>query len=428
MLEKISEILKNKNILKVMSFTIALLMFLIISETGNPFWKDFFREVKYIENVPINVIYEEEEYFVSGIPNQIPIEISGNENQVTAAEKQKSTFSIQIDLSGRTPGEYTIGNEGMKFNIPSGVDANSAVADLNVDIQERVEKEFIIDLNYVNNNVSNGIIFENPVLSESSVTVVGGNKNIDKIAAIKAFVDLGEITDNKEENKKTLTSKLVAYDKTGNVVNNITFSQETIEVTIGYKFETQSIPVIFEFTGQNTMFVNSICPAGETTECVVNQQINVNAFGSDEGLKELTSAGGVVYTANISNIKGETGTITAFATLPNGVTILDGNMMELNLTLEKGETINQNLLVETTGLASGLSIQAIDELEARVNVEITGSASIIKNFQAQDIKVFIDLSEITGSGTYQIPIQIISRLPIDTKLENQIITINVVGE
>lgn len=115
MVDKISKILQNNNILKVLSFLIAFLSFLVISQSGSPWWRDLFQQTQIVDNVVVTTQYDSEQYYVTGIPSKMPISISGNENQIIAAKNQASGMHVVIDLTGYEPGQYTISSKNMRF-------------------------------------------------------------------------------------------------------------------------------------------------------------------------------------------------------------------------------------------------------------------------------------------------------------------------
>ena len=74
--------LESKWGLRFVALLLALFMFLSVNnvfENINPFDEEGNDdETELIQGMPVDVLYDEDEYYVSGVPNQVNVQLSGN--------------------------------------------------------------------------------------------------------------------------------------------------------------------------------------------------------------------------------------------------------------------------------------------------------------------------------------------------------------
>lgn len=439
MIDKISKLLQNNNILKVLSFLIALIAFLIISQTGSPWWRDLFQQTQVVNNVTVTTNYDSDQYYISGVPDKMPINISGSENQLIAAKNQSNAMHVVIDLSGYSAGNYTVTSQDMKFDVPSGIKASSVIDKFNVDIQKKAMQDFPIELNYNDSHNKDGFTFNTPTLSQNSVTITGGSDTISSITNVQAIVDLGGVDVSNGNGSASIDAKLVAYNKDGNIVDNVTMSTDKINVSFDYKTETVEIPVNYEFSGKDgDQYVSLICPVGSEQQCNINTQTTVKIFGNNEKIKQLTDKGELTYSVDISKLDKNQGQVMGVALVPQGVFVVGGNSKMFDVKLEKGVSKEiKDVSLQTEGLASNLTIKAVSAKDGKVNITVTGANSVINGYKdsegkevpglsAGDIQAYLDLSNITKPGTYEVPILVNKNKPFSFSLSNQMIKIEIV--
>lgn len=438
MVDKISKLLQNNNILKVLSFLIAFLSFLVISQSGSPWWRDLFQQTQIVDNVVVTTQYDSEQYYVTGIPSKMPISISGNENQIIAAKNQASGMHVVIDLTGYEPGQYTISSKNMRFDVPSGIKASSVIGEFNIDIQKKAVQDFPITLTYSDASKQEGFTFSTPTLSQSSVTISGGAQTLNSIANVQALVDLSGIDVTKGDGSAEIEANLVAYSKDGLPVENVTLSVDKIKVSIEYKSQVIELPVDYQISGQGELYVASICPVDNPENCGSGEQPTVKVFGNDESIKQLTSQGKVTYSLDLSQLDKNQGQVPGVALVPQGVYAVGGNSRQFDVKLEKGVTKTiTDVSIQTDGLDPSLSIKAVSAKDGKVSVTVTGAESLINGYtdadgnqvpgiSAGDIGAYLDLSKITEPGSYDVPILINKNKPFTYTLSSQTIKITVV--
>lgn len=426
MLDKLSKILQNNTVLKILAFLISFVLFLIITQTGSPFWQDIFQETQVISDVSVTTQYDKDKYYISGLPDKMPITIKGSENQLIAAKNQTNAMNVVIDLNGYEPGQYQISSSDMNFDVPAGVKATSVISEYEITIQKRGSQSFPLELTYADTQLKDGFMFDNPKLANSYINIVGGTETLSTIANVQAIVDLNGLDTTKASGSANLNAEIKAYDVKGNIVEDIEMEKSTVGVEINYNSETKEVPISYQFSGQGDEYVASICPSGET--CDANTQSTLKIFGDEEKVKEVTDVGSIKYNIDLSKVNQDTGKVPGVAILPKGVFIVGGNSREFDVKLEPGVSKTVDVNISTQGLNSKFSIKAVDKNSVSVPVEVTGASSVINSLTPEDIVASIDLSKVTEPGEYEVPITIQTSKPINYTQKTQVIKITIVEQ
>lgn len=438
MIDKISKLLQNSTVIKIISFLIAFIAFLMISQTGSPWWRDLFQQTQIVNNVVVTTNYDSNKYYVSGLPDKMPISISGSENEIINAKNQEQTMHVYIDLSNYEPGKYTLSASDMRFDVPAGVKASSVVPEYSVDIQNKAVEDMPIQVSYANNNVDNGFVFSTPKLSQNYVKVKGGSETISSISNIEAIVDLSQVNVTGSSGTSSIKANLVAYNASGVPVEDIELSTTSVDVTFDYNVETKEVPVSFEYSGNNDRYVASICPTDQTSECNINTQTIVKIYGDSNKIKSITEKGKLTYAIDLSQVDGNSGVVQGVAILPDGVFVLGGDTKEFKVTLDTGVSKTfDNVNIQTEGLNPKFSIKAVSADDGTVNVKVTGANAVVNGYtdsngnqveglNANDIQVYIDLSNITAPGVYELPIIVNQNKPFTYELNHSSIKVEVV--
>lgn len=426
MIDKLSKILQNNTVLKILAFLISFVLFLIITQTGSPFWQDIFQETQVISDVSVTTQYDKDKYYISGLPDKMPITIKGNENQLIAAKNQANAMNVVIDLNGYEPGQYKISSSDMNFDVPAGVKATSVISEYEITIQKRGSQSFPLELTYADTQLKDGFMFDNPKLANSYINIVGGTETLSTIANVQAIVDLNGLDTTKASGSANLNAEIKAYDVKGNIVEDIEMDKSTVAVEINYNSETKEVPISYQFSGQGDEYVASICPSGET--CDANTQSTLKIFGDEEKVKKVTDVGTIKYNIDLSKVNQDTGKVPGVAILPKGVFIVGGNSREFDVKLEPGVSKTIDVNISTQGLNSKFSIKAVDKNSVSVPVEVTGASSVINSLTPEDIVAHIDLSKVTEPGEYEVPITIQTSKPINYTQKTQVIKITIVEQ
>lgn len=404
----VKKFFRNDNFLRIFSLVIAILFYVTINGVSSV-WSELFLTSSYINSVPVNVIYDDEEYVITGLVSEVNVKVTGSKTNVESVLKQKNTITATLEIPTTEEGDKEINPNNFKFNYNGNVKFEPIVSSFTVSVQKKVTKSFPIELTYVNGaSLTEGYLLSTPELSMQSVEITGGSQDIGAVDRVNALVDLDFINELKDgETEIVVPGKLVAYDKNGEVLTvKMKFSE--ISVTQPIKKETRQLPVEYIFTNNNTSnYVSSACDSAEIVQCEkaesnsLEYKETVQVFGDLEEIDKLTK---VQYKIDMHNMNSTEEELEATAILPNGVYVTNATKKVVVKT-EPGTTKTiENIPVRITGLDSTLSVKAKDETNALVTIKITGAASVVNEITNSDVNLYVDLSSVTTTGEIQVPI------------------------
>lgn len=334
----------------------------------------------------VNIIYNEEQYVVEGLPETVDVTLIGNKADLYIA-KQSSTGGVMVDLTGLTTGthkvniEYDHGHKGIEYSV------NPSMA--TVIIYEKVSDTRDLSYDIVNNNkLDNKLIVNGVKLSADEVTIRGAEYKIEQVATVKALIDLDNLT-QKEAGTQTLNDiTLKAYDSKGNVVD-VEFVPSKIDAEIDLASPSKTVPL--NFAPKGTL------AAGKAIGGYTFSQNEVTIYGDSETLNKVNSLDVVV---DISNLTNDASFKTEIKK-PSGIKSVSVNYItvDLNITDSSSEPVKFSIPLDGINLGEGLVAQPIDNENGLITVEVQGASSVLSLIDETDIKVQIDLEGLS-EGIY----------------------------
>ena len=139
-----------------------------------------------ISNVPIELKYNDSNYFVSSTISAATVHLSGYNRLQLANEENADTrnFYLSIDLNDSKKG--TTVHQIKVENLPTGVSAQVDPASTDVTIEPKATHTFEITPKVDNSQIPAGFSVNSIDLSEQTVEVTAGQESISKIHAIEA--------------------------------------------------------------------------------------------------------------------------------------------------------------------------------------------------------------------------------------------------
>ncbi len=416
----IKSILENDNGLKITAVVIAIFMFISVNQLGNPIWKNYFGDTDYIEGVPLTVKYDSDQYVVSGLPQNINVNISGSENSVQKTLNEKDNLVATLPLSYKGTGSYTISSNQLEFNNTANVQITPATSNFEVTIQEKTEETRSVDIGYINgNNRTQGIMLNQPNLEQKTVQVTGGINDVSNVVSIRGQIDLNQLSEtSNEENTDVLPVDLVPYNKDGEVVSGVSISPNKINVNQTYTKGSVSLPVQFEYNNDDNNYVNAICKS-TVDKCDEINEIKVNVYGEKNKIESLKN---VTFKIDKNTFNSETSIVQVTPNLESGVFVEKSAPTEIKLGTELGISKEiKGVEVKVANLDDDLKIT--NDLETSVTV--IGREKEVEKLKADDIKITVDASEVKDPGTYELKYQVVNGEKYNVKTKSDTMSLQV---
>lgn len=381
--KKFESWLSKQSTLLFLSLFIAIAIFIVVDQKIISFSS---QSAEVLKEQKVNVVYNEEQYVVEGLPETVDVTLIGSKADLYIA-KQSSSSGVTVDLTGLKPGthkvniEYDQGHTGIEYSV------NPSVA--TVIIYEKVSDTRDLNYDIVNNNkLDNKLIVNSVKLSIDEVTIRGAEYKVDQVASVKALIDLENLT-RKEAGTQTLNDiTLKAYDKDGNVVD-VEFVPSKIDAEIDLASPSKTVSLNFAPKGD--------LATGKAIGGYTFSQNEVTIYGDSETLDEINSLDVAVDVSNLT----EDASFKVEIKKPSGVKSVSVNYITVNISVtdSSSEPIKFSIPLDGINLGEGLVAQPIDNENGLITVEVQGASSVLSSIDESDIKVQIDLEGLS-EGRY----------------------------
>ncbi|WP_102029508.1 CdaR family protein [Salirhabdus sp. Marseille-P4669] len=387
--------LKTPWFIRVISLLLAIALYLSvsISQDGEDrpeldFFSNFSDEAATIEDVPLQVKVDEEKYVVLGVPQTVNVLIEGSKSLVATTETTRN-FDLFIDLTELEAGthEVNVQYQGLSNQLKVQIDP----ATIAVTIEERGTAEYSVEIEMLNqDSLNEEFRLGTPVIAPEKVQVTGSTSEVEKIAIVKAIVDLAGVTDKIE----IKNAPVKVYDQQGNELN-VFVNPSTVNVEIPIEVGMKEVPISYTTTGE--------LPEGMSLQSISLEAEKVAVYGQASVLNAIEKIEDLEI--NLSQIT-EDQTIEVNIPLPQGATKVEPSTLEVKIDVEETqEKVFEDVPIEVLNLASNKEITFVDPEEGVVNVSIFGTAKQLESFTADDISASIDVNGFI-EGEFQTAINI----------------------
>ena len=383
---KIENWLTKTNTLLFISLFLSILLFIVIDQKIIVF-NDNTAEV--LKNQNVDVIYNEEAYVIEGLPETVDITLIGSKTDLYIA-KQSTSQKVTVDLSGLKPGTH-------KVNITYSQNAGNIEYMVNpsvatVIISPKVSETRTLSVDLINKDkLDPTLTIKNINYDTDKVVIKGSEKTIEKVAIVKALVNINDIITQEVGTTSIKDVPLVAYDEVGNVVD--------VEIV------PQKIDVELEITSPSKELPIKIIPKGEVSfgqaiSSMSSSETKVTVYGDEEVLSNLTY---IPVEIDVTGLK-ENKEYKVELNKPVGINSLSINNLTINVSL--GEISSKDINdvgITPKNLGENYKAQSVDESGAKVTVNVKGVKNVIDQIKSTDINAYIDLSGLT-EGEHEVDV------------------------
>lgn len=391
---KIERILNRPNILLYISLAFAIGMFFLVDKEVINLVEN---EAEIISNQPVTILYNKEAYVVEGLVDSVDIILTGNKSAIYLA-KQLGDHKVVLDLTDYEPSDTSY-KVKLTYNQTVGsIDYKLDPTYITVTIKNKVSKLSSISYELLNENKLNEkLSVENVELSKSEVVVKGSEDALEKIATVKALIDLKNSDYSDAGNYETDNIPLVAYDENGNLLENIEIVPSTVSASITLDTYKASVPVKVLTTG-------SLITGKAISAVTINgsNSYTVDIYGEKSVIDSISS---VPVTIDVSGL-GTSGSKTYNVTVskPNGVRYISDTSAKIIVSFgdEKQKTLNISV-ISNKNLDDRLKVNLTDA--STIAVQVKGVQSVIDSITEENISAYVDLAGYTP-GDYEVELKI----------------------
>ena len=387
---KIEKLLNRPNVLIYVSLISAIAIFLVIDMQVLDLTN---QEAEIISGQEVKVVYNQEEYVVEGVPETVDITLIGSKSNLYLA-KQIGEHEVLLDLTG-----YTIGTYKVKLTYNHSITSvNYKLDPMTVTVKISKKESAIKPLTYdiLNEEKDSKLTINEVELDRSEVIVKGSKESLDKVAKVKALIDLKKagITEKGEYNVDSVT--LVAYDNEGNRMENIEVVPNKVSAKLKIDSYFVELPVKV-VTGEGKL------TKGYAISSISNTVTKVEVYGEKEVIDELTYIEAPIDISGLSTDK----TFNVNLAKPNGVRYMSETSAKVTITVgpEASKTF-EDIAVESINLANDFSVSAATDEDRTIDVIVKGVQSALDNLDPSQIKAYIDLSGYNTEKSYEVEVKL----------------------
>lgn len=394
---KLDKFLNNPNTLIYVSLICALAVFFAVDLKVLNFSET---EAIVLSNQPIKAEYNEEAYVVEGIPESADIVLMGKKSSLYLAE-QLGDHKLTLDLTGYNVGTHKV---NIKYNNPiNTLDYKLDPSRVTIVIYPKVSISKTLTIDILNTDkLNNTLVISSVKLNKNEVIIKSNKERLETVANVKALVDANALNATAAGTYTLDNVKLVAYDEKGTEINGIEIVPDTVTATVTITSPSKVVPIKVIPTGE--------VASGSAISSIVPNVSTVTLYGEEEVLKNIENIEVKIDVTNLSENKTYQETINK----PNGVRSMSETAITIKVKMEEetsrefaGIPISFENLDKSKYKALGASAN-----DTKVDVVVKGVETLLKNLDKDDIKAYVDLSDLEP-GTWEVPVIVVGK---DNKL------------
>lgn len=400
------KLFQSKWFIRIISLVFAITLYLFVTVETDTTQNDsrllpgISNEVQVIEDMPLDIRIDADQYVVSGVPEHVKVSLEGKTSVLTPIVRQQN-FTVFVDLREYGEGEHTVEIE--YENIPDDLTAYIEPKTIDVIIEKRASKDFAVSVDLVNmDSLPLGYEVGEPEVTPGQVTIISSESIIEQIAMVKVFID---VTDLKESirNREVPVS---VYDVQGNDLN-VRVEPASVTVSVPVERPSKTVPLTIKTKGE--------LPEGLKLEKLESEQ-EIEIFGKRDILNEITE----ISTVEIDMAKiDKSDTYEVKLDFPDGV-VANNETIDVMIELTESKVFN-DVPIDKKG-ENADNVTFVNPADAIVNITANGSDELIRSLQKDEITTSIDVGAL-DVGEHKVELTVDG--PKNVKLEPEFKTVTV---
>ena len=380
--------LNKRNTLVFISLVLSLgLFFYVDSRSSNMI--DSSAEV--LRNQVVEATYNKEAYVIEGIPETADVTLIGRTVDLYLA-KQLSSGKVTVDLANLKEGTHKVDLEYDGAINSVGYNLNPSSITINIYPKVSVTKTITIDV--INKDKLDSVLsIQSVTIDKEEVIIKGAEHNLEKVASVKALVDVSKIVDPSAGVNTVDDVKLVAYDNAGNVVN-VEMVPDKVVATVN----------IESYSGEAKV---KIVPKGEVAfgkaiSSITSSVNKITIYGDEEVVSKYRDSY-IPIEVDVTGLS-DNKTYTIVVPKPEGIREVSEKTITVKISLGDEESKEiEDIKIDAINLGPNLKASAIGENSSKTTVIVKGTKDVLETIDATTIKATVDLSGL-GEGEHNVKV------------------------
>lgn len=376
----------KKSSLVIVSLLLSVGIFLYVDNKSTTILETS-AEVLY--NQKVNAIYNEEAYVIEGIPETVDITMVGRKSDLYLA-KQLPIDSVDLDLKELKTGTHkvTLKYKGAIDTISYKLDPSIAT----VVIYPKMSEVRTVSIDVLNQDkLNNKLSIADITIDRQEVIIKGAQYKLDKVATVKALVDINNLV-NPEVGSMTLTDvKLIAYDEKGTIID-VEIVPKTVTATITIASPSKTVPL--------KVIPSGTLGFGKAISNITSSVDSITIYGDENSLDNIKNIEVSIDVEGLNSDKKFTVSIKK----PSGVRYISETTATVNVTVENESSKElEGIQIEYENLGSNYSINAASNSDQYATVVVKGVQSVLDAIEVENVKAYVDLTGY-GVGTHEVEV------------------------
>ena len=350
-----------------------------------------------IHNVPIELtgtnVLTGQGLTVTGISaDTVDLRVSATVSVINNLIRYRDDIYIPLDVSRCTEGENRLAYQPKwpeNFNTSDVVLQNKDPGTITVTVGKLYTNTLNVEFR-LDGQVADGYQMGTSTIEPSTVTVSGSAEEVSKVAKVVAILE-----DENLDERYTGDLPLTLLDSQGNPLTdlNVTLSSDTAYVVV---------PVVVEKDVKLTVsFQNGGGATADDIAYEIDPEI-ITVSGEKSSVENLTELS--VGSIDLAKVVG-TNTFTFPISLDPSLENASGeNEAVVTVTVKGLDTQVFNVdNISVVQPSNGYSAVAVTQEK---QITVRGKAEDLEEIDASQLRIVADLKEVTGSGTYTIPVRV----------------------
>ena len=392
---KFEKWLNKKNTLVFISLFVALFFYGYVNNQASTVI-DSAAEV--LSNQPVEATYNKEAYVIEGIPDTADVTLIGITSEFSTPN-QLSTGKVTVDLSNLSVGTHKV-DLSYKNSINS-VNYKLDPSSITVNVYPKVSATKSITVDVINKDKLESKLSVQSVTVDKEEVIIKGTEdeksihNINKVATVKALVDIGELIDPTAGVNILKDVKLVAYDKYGNVVD-VEIVPEKVTATINIESYSGTAKIKIIPKG-NVAFGKAISS--------ISSSVNEISIYGDQAVVSKYTESYIPIEVDVTGLS-DSKSYTVVVPKPEGIREVSEKTITVKVSLGEEKSMEvDDIRIDAINLGPNLKAGAMGENSSKTTVIVKGTQEVLDNIDSTTIKATVDLSGL-GEGEHTVKVNV----------------------
>lgn len=370
-----SEFIKKKSVVKLISILMAILAWYYITNAENPIVREEFNIPISIQN-EVSVTNKRLILSKNNVPRNVTVSVRGRKQKIDALILNNFTASVDLSDVDLNNNEVNVSVYIDEEKIKDGITIeNISPKIIDLDIEDMGQNAYKVDIE-TNGKIEKGYELHRVSTIPDIISLQGVSSFVDSVEVIKATIDINGLKED-----QVFNIKCKFYDKNNNEIQNED-KEVYVEVKIEVVKEVAVVPTVIGKTDKNYM---------DTNRDITPNKVKIK--GPYAVTKDITQ----IKTQPI-DIEDLDSSISKIVTLsiPQGISLVDtSETANVTIGIEKIVDKEVEVNLEKSNISNKNENYTYNYTDEKLKkIKISGTESEISKLQENDIITSIDVRRI----------------------------------